>query len=574
MKKEIVLSTLLLSGTLVGVSSIEAKVNDDSSLLKQERMLISVEDSKVKLYKNAKLKEYQKVKRGTVYKVEGYRHINGKKYYRVYQENAHHQMIYRGYLLDKGTKEIKVKEIDKKYRFVGLTQNGQIAWKNLYFNHKLKTYHGLKQIHVFEAKHSYQIGGKTYVSLYRGKQWMGYMNQSALQVLTPKRIPAEKQNYKVAKGGKIYRNLYFMSKEKLKKEEAVKVSLVYSFANGQSYGSLYNAKGKWLGYMNMKHLKAENKGNDDFVTKDFILSVKSLAQEDSLFQKNAVFKKAVEELERVVKEEQSLTHHQVVTQAKKVSQMIMKRFDSLYHEVLPWNHHQEVVNPKVKITHFPSVVIEEPDIKHIVVSGEDLTPPQFYQWILKYAPRVKDYYTANSYDLFIQHLITAKQVLAANKAQASALLSTQSIQQMKSAIHKLLDAQQKLTFNRDKIISVLRDAKKARRIWVEKQNVLATGYEIKVKAQSSAVNKKLVALSAQLGYSLKQEKDQYQEGDKKKFFATKEQVAERLKATKKNAQFLAQLLFMAENNYYRYISTVKWSPEQHQFVSIVEKEEE
>ena len=574
MKKEIVLSTLLLSGTLVGVSSVEAKANHNNSTLKQERKFISVESSKTKLYKNAKLEEYKKVKRGTVYKVEGYRNLKGKKYYRVYQENAHHQMIYRGYLLDKGTKEIKAKEIDKKYRFVGLTQNGQIAWKNLYFNHKLKTYHGLKQIHVFEAKHSYQIGGKTYVSLYRGKRWMGYMNQSALQVLTPKRMPTEKQNYRVAKEGKTYRDLYFTSKEKLKKGEAVKVSLVYSFANGQSYGSLYNENGTWLGYMNMENLKAEHKENDDFVTKDFILSVKSLAQEDSLFQKNAVFKKAVEELERVVKEQQSLRHSQVVAQAKKVSQMVMKHFNSPYHEVLPWNNHQEVVNPKIKIAHFPSVVIEEPDIKHVVVSGEDLTPQQFYQWVLKSAPRVKDYYTANSYDLFIQHLMTAKQILANNKAQTSSLLSTQSIQQMTKIMHKLLDAQQNLTFNRDKIISVLRDAKKARRIWVEQQNVLATGYQIKVKAQSSAANKKLVALSAQLGYSLKQEKDQYREGDKKKFFATKEQVTDRLKATRKNAQFLAQLLFTAENNYYRYISTVKWSPEQHQFVSIVEKEEE
>lgn len=251
MSKKSILSTLLISSALLGTISATAA----TSAVRPEKKLVTIEKKEAKVYKNSKLKTAKKMKKGTVYKVNGYRLINKKHYYRVYQEDKKGKLVYKGYLLDKDTKVIKGQKPAKKDRLVTLTKNDQPAWKNLYFNTKVATYDGKKHTSNFEVKSIYHINDKKYFSLYRGEKWMGYMDASAFKVLTPKNIAEDKQNYKVVKNYDTYNDIYFHKKDVLTKGEKVKVTRTYTFGTGRQYGSIYNEEGEWLGYANMSALE-------------------------------------------------------------------------------------------------------------------------------------------------------------------------------------------------------------------------------------------------------------------------------------------------------------------------------
>ena len=252
MSKKAILSTLLISSALLGTT---AAANAATSAVKPESKLVTVSKDGVKLYKNSKLEEAKKAKKGTVYKVDGYRDINGKHYYRVYQQDTKGKNVYKGYLLDKDTKDLKGQKPAKDARFVGVTKDDQPAWKNLYFNIKIKDYDGTKHSSNFEVKTYYEINGKKYLSLYRGDQWMGYMDGDAFKVLTPEKVAEDKQDYEVVKDYDTYNDLYFTKKGQLEVGEKVKVKNIYTFGTGRKYGSLYNEDGKWMGYANMNAVK-------------------------------------------------------------------------------------------------------------------------------------------------------------------------------------------------------------------------------------------------------------------------------------------------------------------------------
>ena len=251
MSKKSILSTLLISSALLGAVSANAA----TSAVKPESKLVTVSKDGAKIYKNSKLQESKKAKKGTVYKVDGYRNINGKHYYRVYQQDSKNKTVYRGYLLNKDTKELKAQKVDKKDRFVALTKDDQAAWKNLYFNTKIKTYNGTKHSSNFEVKRTYEINGKKYFSLYRNDQWMGYMDGSAFQVLTPEKVDKEKQNYEVVKEYDTYNDFFFTINGALTKGDKVTVKRIYTFGTGRKYGSVYNKDDQWIGYANMNALK-------------------------------------------------------------------------------------------------------------------------------------------------------------------------------------------------------------------------------------------------------------------------------------------------------------------------------
>ena len=211
MSKKSILSTLLISSALLGTISASAA----TSAVKPEKKLVTITNKNAKIYKNSKLQESKKAKVGTVYKVNGFRTINKKHYYRVYQQDTKGKNVYKGYILDKDAKDLKGQAPAKADRFVGVTAEKAPAWKNLYFNIKMKTYNGEKHSSNFEVKTTYTINGKKYASLYRGEQWMGYMDAKNLKTLTPKAVAEDKQKYEVEKDYKTYNDIYFTEKGKL-----------------------------------------------------------------------------------------------------------------------------------------------------------------------------------------------------------------------------------------------------------------------------------------------------------------------------------------------------------------------
>lgn len=617
MRKKAILSTLLVSSALLGTATM---TNAATSGLKDESKLVMIKKDGVKLYKNSKLKDETKVARGTIYKVNGFREFNHKKYYRVYQENAKGKLVYKGYILSKDTQELKVVSVAKKDCLVGLTKDHQPAWKDLSLTKKMKTYNGTKHSSNFEVKQAYKLGKKTYFSLYRGKEWMGYMDASAFKVLTTKKV--EKQHYIVTKNIKTYNDIYFTAKGKLEKGQKVTVKRSYTFTTGREYGSVYSEEGQWLGYATMRALKAVDNSHEKAperpalpvkpvlpnkpsvpekdkeerpepkpitperpkvpetkpvvsITKEevqaFIKEAKELAKDNSGFDNEKEFQEAVEKLEQLTKELSN--HHKnnepVIAAMKKVYQMMVDDLKFVYDRSLPWNDSQEGNNPKLKKMEVLSVVPDKEDVDDLIKQGKDLTKEQFTKFMFDKLPKVGDYYTANSYEPFAKALVKAKKLLT--EAKTKAVPTATEAKTLKDAMKSLVDTQQKLRFDRQKMIDLLLDIKKACQKWETEQGKLAAmnlTYLAEVKAHADAADRGANTLAAELGYSLKDEKDHYaEEKEKHQPFSSKEYVDRLLMPNKDNAGKLSQLLYLAVNDYYRYISTVKWSAEENKFVA-------
>lgn len=138
-----------------------------TSDLKAYKANVSVKKDNTALWKDSKLKSNKKVKKDTVYRVDGYRMINGKKYYRVYQND------YKGYIYYGNVSKMEYHSYGKK---VYISKGGSALWNDLYYGKKKGT---TKDKQVYLAKGYYYLQGKRYYSVYRkdgdGKEkWWGY----------------------------------------------------------------------------------------------------------------------------------------------------------------------------------------------------------------------------------------------------------------------------------------------------------------------------------------------------------------------------------------------------------------
>lgn len=247
----------------------------------------------------------------------------------------------------------------------------------------------------------------------------------------------------------------------------------------------------------------------------------------------------------------------------------------VYEQSLPWNNNQEGNNPKLKKMEVLSVVPDKEDIDDLAKSGKDLTKEQFTKFMFDKLPHVGDYYTRDSYEPFAKALVTSQKMI--EEAKTKEVPTATEAKAIKDMMASLVSTQEKLRFDRQKMIDLLLDIKKACQNWETEQGKLDVNnltYLAEVKAQASAANQSATTLAAELGYSLKEEKDHYGEKEEKYHpFSSKDYVDHLLRPNQENAQSLNQLLYLAVNDYYRYISTVKWSAEENKFVPITSTNE-
>lgn len=252
MKKNLLLSTLLFSSILM-VGSTKA----DASTLKSENKTITVTSKSAKLFKDTKLKSYSTTKQGTVYQVDGYKVINGKRYYRLYQINSKGSKTYKGYLKSSDAKNLAFTKENKKF----IAKKNSTLWANLYYSQKEDV---LKKEKVYFTKGYYKLGnGKKYYSIYQKNnknkdKWCGYIHSGSLKQLKAKsynKIVTLTRNYSS------WNNLYFTQKKdsyNYTKGINYKAKEYYTI-NGKRFYSLYrtNSKGKnyWCGYMSSVALK-------------------------------------------------------------------------------------------------------------------------------------------------------------------------------------------------------------------------------------------------------------------------------------------------------------------------------
>lgn len=178
MSKKSILNTLLISSALLGATVASAATSD----IKSESKKVTVCTDKAKLYKDSKLKESTTPKNGTVYQVNGYRDINGKHVYRVYQTDKDGKQVYRGYIDKKDTKDFNGQKASGQY----VAKKGSSFWANFYWTEKKAS---LSEDKVVFAKYEYTLGnGQKYYSMYTkdaaGKDvWQGYTTKSNLSDL-------------------------------------------------------------------------------------------------------------------------------------------------------------------------------------------------------------------------------------------------------------------------------------------------------------------------------------------------------------------------------------------------------
>lgn len=174
-KKEKVMKKFFLSLVLsiASLSTYSTVVHADHiSKLYDEDKTINISVSSSKIYTDSKLKKVKlTAKKDKVYKVDGYRNIHGKKYYRIYQDK------YVGYVLASHTKAVSFKKVDHDVKAI----KDYHLWGNLYFSSKKGT---LRPGRVYEARGYYQLAsGKKYYSLEdeHHDRWIGYVNQDAIR---------------------------------------------------------------------------------------------------------------------------------------------------------------------------------------------------------------------------------------------------------------------------------------------------------------------------------------------------------------------------------------------------------
>lgn len=222
------------------------KASAATSSLKDLDKTVTVDKDNVRVYSDSTLKQSETVKNGTVYDVDGYRIIDGQKYYRVYQHG------YKGYVKDTDTQDLDAKRENMEITY----QKDYSRWANLFFNREKGN---LNDHCYYEVKYSYTLGnGVKYYSLYRKgnngeSEWQGYVNSRAIREL---KSVEEKKNIVVKNGNyNTWTNFYFeKTKGKAKKGHMYSAERYYTLGNGNKYYSLYDIKPdgtkEWAGYVN------------------------------------------------------------------------------------------------------------------------------------------------------------------------------------------------------------------------------------------------------------------------------------------------------------------------------------
>lgn len=168
--------------------------------------------------------------------------INGNTYYSLYNANN----VWKGYVNSNATNTLVAKSLKAK---VKISDKGYNVWGNFLWSSKKGTssnYYG----QTYNVRYRYTTGnGNIYYSLYNDAgKWMGYVNNKATSHIYTKynKIVSVKRSYD------IWGNFnWTVKKGSTIANSGTKYTVKYAYSiNGNKYYSIYNANGKWQGYVN------------------------------------------------------------------------------------------------------------------------------------------------------------------------------------------------------------------------------------------------------------------------------------------------------------------------------------
>ena len=142
-------------------------------------------------------------------------------------------------------------------KYVTVTQSNYNTWRNFNWKKKYSPINVTGRTLLAKGKYHHR-NGSTYLSLYdKNGQWYGYINQRATKVGNGPQGAYIKDGRKIKinkKGYTVWKNFKwtpFNNTTKIINKQYIARGR-YRHFNGSTYYSLYDAKGKWHGYLNAK----------------------------------------------------------------------------------------------------------------------------------------------------------------------------------------------------------------------------------------------------------------------------------------------------------------------------------
>ncbi|WP_407855916.1 hypothetical protein [Enterococcus hailinensis] len=192
---------------------------------------------------------------------EWYYHLDGKKYYALYDNSANFKGFVEENTIKKAVNPGGIWHSADYY--VSITKNNWTIWKDFNFKNGNSTkdlYQGTYKVTGY-YKH---FNGAEYLSIYDNNgDWLGYLNAEGAQVVndpggkwnsTNQYVTITKNNWTIwkdfnFKSGSSTKNLY---------QRTYRATGWYRHYNGSKYLSIYDNSGKWLGYLNAEGAQVTN----------------------------------------------------------------------------------------------------------------------------------------------------------------------------------------------------------------------------------------------------------------------------------------------------------------------------
>lgn len=200
------------------------------------------------------------------FKVTGrYEHLNGATYYSLYDDNNR----WYGYVNKNAVKEGSGRQgaFIASNDFVTVTKSNYDVWQN--FNWKKKKSSASLLNYTYQVKGYYQhMNGSIYYSLYDNKgNWHGYLNNGGAQKAPGRQGIWFRMNQQgtVIRGGFSLWNDFNWTQRGTTNgmvNKKYRVGGYYNHFNGDTYYSLYENSGKWLGYVNSSAVKFKTTAAD------------------------------------------------------------------------------------------------------------------------------------------------------------------------------------------------------------------------------------------------------------------------------------------------------------------------
>ena len=213
--------------------------------------------------------------------------MNGNKYYSLYDNNNKWQGYVNEAAVTKATSRGGIWHGTNEY--VTVTKNYYQTYTDFNFNVKGNTKNMMNKTYHLQGWY-HHVNGNKYYSLYdNNNKWQGYVNEAAVTKSNGRQgtgFSTNKSVLVIKNGYSIWNNFNWNEKTRTNSliNKTYQVKWYYKHMNGSTYYSLYEANGKWFGYVNSGAVR-ERKGAASYLgtTRQRVVNELSAHQNDRFY---------------------------------------------------------------------------------------------------------------------------------------------------------------------------------------------------------------------------------------------------------------------------------------------------